>query len=95
MSKYFLLVIYILLFLLLLNIPIAQSASSDEEKYDERRDIGQKSEQYPDPTKKTNPPEIMRKTPSTANPNSQNEGGASSPSSENQDSPIGGTGRPK
>ena len=91
MSKYLLLAIYTLSFLLLLSAPLVQSASSDEEKHDDRMDIGQKSQQYSDPTKKTNPPEIMKSSPAV-NPNNQNKGSPSNPSDEKQDSPIGGTG---
>ena len=91
MSKYLLLFIYTVSFLLFLCAPLAQSASSDEEKYDERMDIGQKSQQYSDPTKKTNPPEIMKSSPAV-NPNNQNKGSPSNPSDEKNDNPMGGTG---
>ena len=98
MSKYLVLLIYAFSFLLLLSAPIAQSASSDEQKYDEKRDIGQTSQQYSAPTnsdKKANSLEPKKKTPTTTNPTIQNEGSTGSPSDENQDSPIGGTGNRK
>ncbi|SFE12974.1 hypothetical protein [Nitrosomonas sp. Nm166] len=100
MSKYLLLFIYTLSFLLLLSAPLVQSASSDEEKYDERRDIGQASQQYSAPTnsdKKANPnpSELKKKSSSTTKSTSHNEGSTGSPSDESQDTPIGGTGNRK
>ena len=75
----------------MLSAPLVQSASSDEEKYDERRDIGQKSQQYSDTTKQSSPSEL-KKARSTPNPNSHNGKGHNSPTDEKKNTPIGGTG---
>ena len=102
MIKYLMLSIYTFSLFILLSIPIAQSASSDEEKYDERRDIGQKSQQTSPTTgaeMQNNPalvdstsPSGVKTAPSTVNPSSPDGVNPLNPAGVDQSSPTGGTG---